>query len=535
MRVWSTSTHDDLSPGESQVYSLDCWRTYLFESSEPLRFPPGLAAEIPPFGEPPYNYQVNFGDYIGRFRLAGSEFRVTSSKLDEDGFEQLLQEISSRVAELPFDFNVPTFVPFEREAAWGEDLIYHALLYLRWARWCARPTLPELWASVAADPHRRLVRIERRARPWEVRAVSTRTIDQMLSEPHLWAPLPPDSPLASTALARTLGRGTGPCLPTEVVEPAVESTLDTPENRFLKYFLSLATELVDRCLGLLDKRGCLSALREDAITLAEDLRTMAADGFLKSVGELKQLPAASQVLQKRLGYREILSHYQALVLMSRYPFQAEDFSRIVEVKSASTLYEYWSFFEVAEILRQLVGRPTIAWKARGDGLRLGLEGALNIQFGRSLELSYNRTFSRSQTVSSSYSLPLRPDISLRIGDRLHLFDAKFRIEKWEMPDAKDVDAEEEAEERPLSPRVFYKTADIHKMHAYRDAIAERGASPQTVWILYPGTEFAFYDKYSGFKRDWAALGEKPQGVGAIPLSPRDRTDGLERVMRVLVG
>jgi hypothetical protein len=429
MRVWSTGTHDDLSPGENQVYSLDCWRTYLFESSEPLRFPPGLAVEIPPFDQPPYHYQVNFGDYIGQCRLAGSEFRITSSKLDEDGFEQLLQEISSRVAELPFDFNTPTFVPFEREAAWGDDLIYHALLYLRWARWCARPTLPELWASVAADPHRQLVRVERRTNPWDVRSVSTRTVDQILCEPHLWTPLSEESPLARTALAQRLGRGGGARLPTEVVEPVSESTLDTPENRFLKYFVSLATELVDRCLRHLEERGCSSSLREDAVILAEDFRAMAADGFLKSVGELRQLPCGSQVLQKRFGYREILSHYQALLLMSRYPFQAEDFSRIVEVKSASTLYEYWSFFEVAEVVRELVGRPTTAWRAKGDGFRLGLEGALNIEYGKDLHLSYNRTFNRGQTISSSYSLPLRPDISLRSGDRLHLFDAKFRIER----------------------------------------------------------------------------------------------------------
>lgn len=204
MRVWSTSTHDDLLPGENQVYSLDCWRTYLVESNEPLRFPPGLAAEIPPYDEPPFSYQVNFGDYIGRFKLADSEFRVASSKLDDDGFERLLQEISNRVAELPFDFNAPTFVPFEREAVWGEDLIYHALLYLRWARWCARPGLPELWASIAAEPHRQLARTERRVSPWEVGAVSTRTVDQILSEPHLWTSLPSDSPLARTALAQTL-------------------------------------------------------------------------------------------------------------------------------------------------------------------------------------------------------------------------------------------------------------------------------------------------------------------------------------------
>ena len=152
--------------------------------------------------------------------------------------------------------------------------------------------------------------------------------------------------------------------------------------------------------------------------------------------------------------------------------------RIVEVKSASTLYEYWSFFEVTEVLRQLVGRPKKAWSVSGDDVRLTLEGCLNVQFDRDVELSYNRTYSMNQGVSRSYSVPLRPDISLRLGDRLHLFDAKFRIEKWEMPDSDTIRAEEEAEERPLGQRSYFKTSDIHKMHAYMDAIRLKEATPE---------------------------------------------------------
>ena len=535
MRVWSTGSPQELLPDENQIYSLDCWRKYFFESNEPLRFPQGLSSESPPLGKPPYNYQVNFGDYIGRFRLAGMEFQVTSSKLSVDGFEQLLREISARVAALPFDFNTPTFIPFEREETWGDDLVYHALLYLGWACWFAKPTLQELWATITADPHRLLVRLERRVKPWETRVVSTRTIDRILCEPHLWTPLQPDSPLKYSALAQSLGQGNAPCLPAEVVEPSVDNTLDTPENRFLKYFLSLAKELVSRCLELLYERGISNSIQEDAVTLLEELQTMAENSLWKSVGEMQRFPSNSQVLQKRFGYRDIMSHYQALVLMSRYPFHAKDFSRIVEVKSASKLYEYWCFFEVAEILRRLVGRPTNAWRTRGNGLRIGLEGALNIQFGSDTQLSYNKTFSGSQKDSRSYSLPLRPDISLRIASRLHLFDAKFRIEKGRMPDLTDLEAEEKAEESPLRRGARFKSADIHKMHAYRDAINEQGATTQTVWILYPGTKFTFYDESSGFKNQPEELDESPSGVGAIPLSPGDSKDKLERVIKKLVG
>jgi hypothetical protein len=46
--------------------------------------------------------------------LDGIDILVSSKKLDEDGFDALLRSITSRVAELPFDFSTPTFVPFAR-------------------------------------------------------------------------------------------------------------------------------------------------------------------------------------------------------------------------------------------------------------------------------------------------------------------------------------------------------------------------------------------------------------------------------------
>jgi predicted component of viral defense system (DUF524 family) len=157
-----------------------------------------------------------------------------------------------------------------------------------------------------------------------------------------------------------------------------------------------------------------------------------------------------------------------------------------------------------------------------------------LTFGRDIQLSYNRTFSRNRPVPDSYSLALRPDISLRLGNRLHLFDAKFRIDQWEMPDADESVVEDDALEKPYSSRTHFKSADIHKMHAYMDAILEKGSAPQTVWVLYPGTDFAFYDKRSGFRREPHSLGETPWGVGAIPLLPGHNVGCLSSAVKMLV-
>ena len=143
-----------------------------------------------------------------------------------------------------------------------------------------------------------------------------------------------------------------------------------------------------------------------------------------------------------------------------------------------------------------------------------------------MRLEYNQRFSRSRSRQwHSYSVPLIPDIALRVPDGpnagLHLFDAKFRVRELTdvgLPaDDKDAD-DEKAAERAGS----FKRADIYKMHAYRDAIPEA----RSVWILYPGGEFRFYGVTGGRGLDGGrvvssaeGLPGEVEGVGAVPVGP----------------
>ena len=143
-----------------------------------------------------------------------------------------------------------------------------------------------------------------------------------------------------------------------------------------------------------------------------------------------------------------------------------------------------------------------------------------------MRLVYNQRLSSSRTGQRhSYSVPLIPDIALRIPDGpnagLHLFDAKFPVQA--LTDVglaagnKDAD-DEKAAERAGS----FKRADIYKMHAYRDAIPDA----RSVWILYPGGQFRFFgvpgggglagDRVVASAEGWP---EEFEGVGAVPVAP----------------
>ena len=89
---------------------------------------------------------VNFDDYVGTLELGGSTISVRTSKLDADGFDALLREITARCATLPFDYQSPTLIPYERTALDERDLLYHAFTYLRWAIDDASPSLLEVLA-----------------------------------------------------------------------------------------------------------------------------------------------------------------------------------------------------------------------------------------------------------------------------------------------------------------------------------------------------------------------------------------------------
>jgi len=123
----------------------------------------------------------------------------------------------------------------------------------------------------------------------------------------------------------------------------------------------------------------------------------------------------------------------------------------------------------------------------------------------------------------SYSVTLRPDITLDVGDVRHFFDAKFRVERKAAVTTSSDEAEDQAIAAAL-PSGWFKAADICKMHTYREAI--RGSSAvdvkpvATVWVLYPGSEFRFFDEERGRLYE---LPEDitPQGVGAIPVAPGD--------------
>ncbi|MCC6176172.1 MAG: DUF2357 domain-containing protein [Chloroflexi bacterium] len=462
---------------------------------------------------------VDFGNAVGFFDVPIlGRIEVVSGKWSEQHFDAMLRELTQVASALPFAAGTSSALPFDRSVAAREDVLYHAFVYLRHVlserAIDAERLLPAL-NLVLREPHRRLERIRRDVPLERARYVDALALSKIAAGAGRPITLPPET-VARLPLARLL-RGQ---MPTRVEERFVRSTFDTPENRFVKTFIGQALGIIDgiRRVALRPPQTTVfrQRLLSDCDAMEFALRPIAHDPFWDGIGSMGHVPVASTVLHRRRGYREVFAHFSRLRLAARAPLDDRLVQRLLETKDIAELYELWCYFVIVGGVEGLLGRPIAADRPRADDLAVSVPRAFVVTWADGTRVSYNVTFSRSQSTGRrSYSVPLRPDIVLEVpqgpSPRLHMFDAKFKLDRVDGVLSTDADDSEEAEER----RGTFKRGDLYKMHTYRDAIP----NARSVWIVYPGDDVRFFSVAGETAVNARSLPNALDGVGAIPLTP----------------
>jgi uncharacterized protein len=454
-----------------------------------------------------------FGNSVGQVHVPGlGVLDVISGKWSERDYESMLMQLTEIAANLPFSAGEATALPYERSAA-SDDVLYHAFVYLRYILADATPSahrLEDAARVIFADPHRRWLRTGTYRQPHEIARVDDRMLMDLVRSPSGLA-MATSPEWAATSLAAAL-RGH---VPDRLYESRVEATLDTLENRFVKAFLEQAGALIRSLEERLVQHGNAALqrrVRADCAAMSAKLDQLRGARIWREVGTMTHIPAASTVLHRKRGYRDVFRHFSRLRLAARLPLERRSVNDLLELKNIAELYELWCFFRVASELETILGKPTSAERPQAKPMKLVVPWDLRVTWAGRAYLDYNRKFSRAaRRRSRSFSLPLRPDITLEVlqgpSAGLHLLDAKFRLDRRieRRPDGVDGGAlrGDDAEEEQSS----FKPSDLHKMHAYRDAIRDAG----TAWVLYPGKNYRFF----------AAPGAMGgvEGVGAVPLQP----------------
>jgi uncharacterized protein len=285
--------------------------------------------------------------------------------------------------------------------------------------------------------------------------------------------------------------------PTRVLQRQSEESLDTVENRFILAFLR---EMLVAAEGLPNEPwwGNVPSERQAVARSATRLiHSAVTHPMFDEVGAKAHFPAASQVLQRRDGYRELLQLWQVFHHARRPLF--ETLRLAIDVRDIAQLYEFWVFFALIQDIGSLLDKSPVINLAYSDAR--GLRWHAEAHYGSAGRLVYNAN-------QPSYSVALRPDFTWLQGDRPQVvFDAKFRFERPKSDNEHDED----------SPEATARRADIYKMHTYRDALNVRAAVS-----VYPGDVTIFYHRDSQNEQIASLcdiLMNNASGIGALARRP----------------
>jgi hypothetical protein len=484
--------------------------------------------------------QQNVGDVpITALDLRGEELGsapvlVRAAKLEhEREYQRMLREIADVAAEAVLQGFAPATTSGTISASSAPRLLYQQFAVLQ-----ARLADPELQDAIAEVVHRPqcgwIDEVEWRApgRPLKAGAGVGRDLTgpgrRVRAEVHI-------GPLET--------------LPSAIPSRRIEETVDTVPNRFVKFALARWRELTARLDEILSARGQAAYIVRGLASVRrvlDVLDDLLSEPIFRQIGRLHELPTSNQVLLKREGYRQIFSTFALIESSLDLHLELDDAIHPSQ-RNVATLYEYWTFLKLAEVLGTACQDPRAPLKlfeTDGDGLSLGLRRGRQSKLswdvtvaGRSLRVSlyFNRTFRvTDDDADGSWSRPMVPDASVLIRpvegrtrverERdldvwLH-FDAKYKLD-WASAQFEKVRAEmeegvalEDEERERLS---VSRRDDLLKMHAYRDAIRRSVGA----YVLFPGT--------SG-PRQFREYVELIPGLGAFPLRPGENAGvaALER-------
>jgi hypothetical protein len=470
---------------------------------------------------------LTFGNFVGSATFLGVGINVISTKLGDGGASHLLEEVSQLASTLVFGWRSPTSLEGSTDKSRHSPVAYHQLQALREAMLRRKPgTRLQDWLDhIARNPIRRFDSHRPVVATHRVRRLDHQALTSMFTRLAHLGTVPAGNTLLATnplADALTFGHPLKRHFPTAIAAPQVRLSYDTMENRFVRHVLRECIAIVGRFTA---HPKLHQSVRRDCTSMVATLEDAIAGPHLTEAGKLTTLHAPSQALTKVEGYRDLFAFWGDLTRHASLPPTAAETTRMLEGRDIATLYEYWVFLKVLAEATHLLGPA----HARAPKLvRTELDERLGygcvVQISDDVFVEFNGTYSRS--LSSAYSTPLRPDVVLRVRDRLYAFDAKYRLDRLSLEDDDPDDA----------VSLTYKRADLYKMHTYRDAIRDASAA----FVVFPGTDFVFFERSGIAHRSAAsfAAAGSTDGVGAVPLRPAIGDPGAnlrEVLRRILIG
>jgi predicted component of viral defense system (DUF524 family) len=360
-------------------------------------------------------------------------FEIQSRKISyHEDYRNMVADVGRHCAQLLLDWETPTSFRLESDATKGSTGLLEKFFFLRHA--LANDLLEIHFENIANRPHAKLLKED----VWMPAGLANcpKFASHPLKYGRNWRPTDDEGVFQVSGLT-----------PAEMLHERKYESYDTPPNRFIRFALNEFREVCEQVMERFrQEQG--TAFRE-AADLRDKLDTVLAKPFFDDVGDLNRIPFENQTLQRRDGYRDILGAWLLLQNAAKLNWPGKDDFYDGTNRDAATLYEFWLYFVLREVLQKEMGMKEVrldsgkngpASPFRDDGinginLRRGEESVSVYEWEAEdcpkvrVHLYYNRTFSRQigpkleagVSVKSyrsdpkkpgSYSRIFRPDFTL---------------------------------------------------------------------------------------------------------------------------
>lgn len=465
---------------------------------------------------------VHTKEHVGRVSM---EIRSIKSEYRSD-YRLMLDEIAEYYTDLVLQQGSPVTQQLEIDQNCSSQTLYQRFSFVR--SLIDSESFSEAIHKIISNPVRKWTDANIERNIVGVKRLSRNNIRQIASGTdriHLPAGIRSGLPETLTSVPRNIN-----------VEYKRDTT-DNQENQFVKFVLR---SFVNFCSDIKSFTNANEQLKAEANQTLEQLYSHLDNQFFRQISLPTHLNMNSPVLQRKEGYREVLQAWLLFDLAARLNWTGGDDVYDAGKKNVATLYEYWLFFKLLELVSEFFN---IEPRAKQDLVKIDENGInLNLKQGKTqmvsgrqetfsrilnVEFYYNRSFGRVKEdddpihKAGSWTMTMRPDYTLSLwpghisreeAEKQELithihFDAKYRLNKVLLED-KDLDkniTEELDKEKQDQELRIYKRGDLLKMHAYKDAIRRTSGA----YVLYPGTE----------NKELRGFHEIVPGLGAFSIRP----------------
>jgi len=299
-------------------------------------------------------------------------------------------------------------------------------------------------------------------------------------------------------------------------------SLDTPENRFIKFVMTSSIEKLTRINRLAgdsadqpDKQRLSQGFFDGLQSRSQSLLRYRNHALFQEVGRYKGMSRESLVLQQKPGYSRVYKSWQQL----NWYLELLGNDSSISVRNIADLYEVWCFLQVKNIILALGfdevvnKRAVLVDRGLDVAMKDGMAGAFHFERsdGMTIRLAHEPIFREGTRPIRTWMTTQKPDIVLTANfpngaEFYWLFDAKYRIDT------------DDGNNRDLAP-----DDAINQMHRYRDALIHEGDAGSPVagkarpvfgaYVLYPG----FFDQKQVINPYQQAI--EQVSIGAFALLP----------------